>query len=156
MDGLNYVIVRRNIFLGVLIIGSKVFEEIFVKLRQPGILGNVIAGLVLGPSVLAIVKPTIEIELFISLGIFFLFFLVGIEEIDFAGLISSLRRRIFYTAAIGFLIPFLLIFYFSLNFNLNTFSSLALAAVIGLSSLGVVAKSLSDIGRLRPNRFRNL
>ncbi len=141
--------VEGILFLGLLIIGGKVFEEIFVKLKQPGLLGNVLAGLVLGPSVLGLVKPSVEIELFTSLGIFFLFFLVGVEEIDLAGLISSFRRRIFYTAAVSFLFPFFLSFYFFQSIGLNDLSGLALAGVIGLSSLGVVAKSLSDMGRLR-------
>ncbi len=141
--------VESILFLGLLIIGGKVFEEIFVKLRQPGLLGNVLAGLLLGPSGFALIKASAEIELFTSLGIFFLFFLVGIEEIDLAGLLSSLRRRIFYTAAIAFLVPFALALYFLLFIGLSWLSALALAGVIGLSSLGVTAKSLSDLRQLR-------
>ena len=137
------------LFLGLLIIGGKVFEELFVKVKLPGLLGNVLAGLILGPSFLSIVKPTTEIELFTSLGIFFLFFLVGVEEIDLAGLLSSLRRRVFYTATVSFLVPFLLSFHMSQSIGMNNVSSLALAGVIGLSSLGVVAKTLSDLGHLR-------
>ncbi len=141
--------VEGILFLGLLIIGGKVFEEVFVKLRLPGLLGNVLAGIVLGPSGLSLVKPSLEISLFTSLGIFFLFFLVGVEEIDVAGLISSFRRRIFYSAAVSFLFPFFLSLYFLNGIGLNGFSGLALSGVIGLSSLGVVAKSLSDLGRLR-------
>ncbi|MFC1755645.1 cation:proton antiporter [Thermoproteota archaeon] len=141
--------VEGILFLGLLIVGGKIFEEIFVKLRLPGLLGNVIAGLILGPSFLDIVKPSNEIELFTSLGIFFLFFLVGIEEIDLVGFISSLRKRVFYTATISYLVPFALTFYFSQSIGLNEISGLALSGVIGLSSLGVVAKTLSDMGRLR-------
>ena len=141
--------VEGMLFLGLLIIGGKVFEELFVKIKLPGLLGNVLAGLILGPSFLSIVKPTTEIELFTSLGIFFLFFLVGVEEIDLAGLLSSLRRRVFYTAAVSFLVPFLLTFIMVQGIGLNNVSSLALAGVIGLSSLGVVAKTLSDLGHLR-------
>jgi Kef-type K+ transport system membrane component KefB len=137
------------LFLGLLIIGGKVFEEIFVKLKQPGLLGNVLAGLVLGPSGFALVKPTVEIELFTSLGIFFLFFLVGIEEIDLGGLISSLRRRIFYTAAVAFFVPFTLAFFLLQYMDLGWLPALALSGVIGLSSLGVTAKTLSDLGQLR-------
>ncbi|MDP7658129.1 MAG: cation:proton antiporter [Nitrososphaerales archaeon] len=141
--------VEGILFLGLLIIGGKVFEELFVKVKLPGLLGNVLSGLILGPSFLSIVKPTTEIELFTSLGIFFLFFLVGVEEIDLAGLLSSLRRRVFYTATVSFLVPFLLSFHMSQSIGMNNVSSLALAGVIGLSSLGVVAKTLSDLGHLR-------
>ncbi|MBI2936654.1 MAG: cation:proton antiporter [Thaumarchaeota archaeon] len=137
------------LFLGLLIIGGKVFEEIFVKLRQPGLLGNVLAGLLLGPSGFALIKPSREIEFFTSLGIFFLFLLVGIEEIDLGGLLSSLRRRLFYTAAVAFLVPFSLAFYFLTSIELTWPSALALAGVIGLSSLGVTARALSDMKQLR-------
>jgi Kef-type K+ transport system membrane component KefB len=141
--------VEGLLFLGLLIICGKVFEEIFVKLRQPGLLGNVLAGIILGPSVLKWVEPSDEITLFTSLGIFFLFFLVGIEEIDLAGLISSLRKRIFYTASISFIIPFFLSLSYFLTIDISGWSAVALSGVIGISSLGVVAKSLSDIGRIR-------
>lgn len=137
------------LFLGLLIVGGKIFEEIFVKLKLPGLLGNVIAGLILGPSFLDVVKPSNEIELFTSIGIFFLFFLVGIEEIDLAGFLSSLRRRVFYTATISYLVPFTLTFYLSQIIGLNEISGLALSGVMGLSSLGVVAKTLSDMRRLK-------
>ena len=114
--------VEGILFLGLLIIGGKVFEELFVKVKLPGLLGNVLSGLILGPSFLSIVKPTTEIELFTSLGIFFLFFLVGVEEIDLAGLLSSLRRRVFYTATVSFLVPFLLSFYMSQSIGINNIS----------------------------------
>jgi len=64
-------------------------------------------------------------------------------------LLSSLRRRVFYTATVSFLVPFLLSFYMSQSIGINNISSLALAGVIGLSSLGVVAKTLSDLDHLK-------
>ncbi len=53
-----------------------------VKIKQPPLLGNVLAGIIIGPAVLSWVEPIAEIELFISIGIFFLFFLIGLEKVD--------------------------------------------------------------------------
>lgn len=113
-------------------------------------MGYVIAGIVLGPAVLSWVQPADEITLFIQIGIFFLFFLIGLEEIDIRSIFSVLRKRLFLGAIAGFVVPFGLaipvLFYFT---NLEPIPLLALASVLGISSLGVVAKILMDYGKLK-------
>lgn len=76
--------------LALLILLAKVLEEVATRLRQPPLLGDVLAGLLLGPLVFRVVEPGREIELFITVGIFFFFFLVGLEEIDLAGFPATL------------------------------------------------------------------
>jgi len=73
--------------MGILIISAKLIGEIMHRINQPTILGNVLAGIIVGPALFAIVQPIEEIELFVSIGVFFLFFLIGLEEIT--GLISK-------------------------------------------------------------------
>lgn len=75
--------------LALLILLAKVLEEVATRLRQPPLLGDVLAGLLLGPLVFRVVEPGREIELFITIGIFFFFFLVGLEEIDLAGFLAA-------------------------------------------------------------------
>lgn len=137
------------LFLAVLVLAAKLCGEAFHRINQPTIIGNVIAGIIIGPAFLAIVDPIDEIDLFISIGIFFLFFLIGLEEIDLPGLFKVLRRRIFAGSAIGFLIPFIAAMAFSLTIDIDFVKSLAIAGVIGASSLGVAAKILTDLGKLR-------
>ena len=74
------------LYIGVLLLAAKLFGEIMHRINQPTILGNVLAGIIVGPALFALVQPIEEIELFISIGVFFLFFLIGLEEIDLAGL----------------------------------------------------------------------
>jgi Kef-type K+ transport system membrane component KefB len=95
------------------------------------------------------VTPIDEIDLFISIGVFFLFFIIGLEEIDLPGLFRVLRKRIFAASAIGFLVPFVVAGVFGLSLDMNFAKSFAIASVIGASSLGVTAKILTDIGKLR-------
>lgn len=137
------------LYLGVLILSAKVFEEIMIRIKQPPIIGNVIAGIIVGPALFSIVKPVDEIEVFISIGIFFLFFLIGLEEIDLPGLLAIFRKRLFAGAVVGFLIPFVVALTFSWQLDMGLIKSLAIASVIGASSLGVTAKILVDLGKLK-------
>lgn len=138
------------LYISLLIIFAKLFEEIAVRLKQPPIVGYIVAGIVLGPAVLSWVHPADDITLFIQIGIFFLFFLIGLEEIDIRSIFSVLRKRLFLGAIVGFVVPFGLaipvLFYFT---NLAPIPMLAVASVLGISSLGVVAKILMDYGKLR-------
>lgn len=138
------------LYISLLVVFAKLFEEVAVRLRQPPVVGYIIAGIVLGPAMLAWISPTDEITLFIELGIFFLFFLIGLEEIDIPSIFSVLRKRMFIGAAIGFAIPFGLgvaaLHYLT---DLEAIPLLAIASVLGVSSLGVVAKILVDYGKLK-------
>jgi len=137
------------LFLAVLIISAKLLGEAVHRLKQPSIIGNILAGIIVGPAFLAIVHPIDEIELFISIGVFFLFFLIGLEELDLPNLFRILRRRIFLGAGTAFLIPFVVAALFGIAVDLDFIQSFAIASVIGASSLGVTAKILTDLGKLR-------
>lgn len=137
------------LFLSVLVISAKLFGELMHRINQPTIIGYVLAGIVIGPAMLAIVHPIDEIDLFISIGVFFLFFLIGLEEIDLPGLFRVLRGRLFAGSAVAFLIPFAIAGIFGISLDMEFVKAFAIASVIGASSLGVTAKILTDMGKLR-------
>ncbi|QUC63906.1 cation:proton antiporter [Nitrosopumilus sp. K4] len=137
------------LYIGVLILSAKLFGELLHRIKQPTILGNVIAGIIVGPALFALVEPIDEIELFISIGVFFLFFLIGLEEIDVPGLFRVLRKRIFAGAAVAFLVPFSAASALGIATDMEFVNAFAIASVIGASSLGVTAKILTDLGKLR-------
>ncbi len=137
------------LYIGVLLLAAKLFGEIMHRINQPTILGNVLGGIIVGPALFALVQPIEEIELFISIGVFFLFFLIGLEEIDLAGLFRVIRGRIFAGSAAAFLIPFIVAGIFGMALDMDFIKSFAIASVIAASSLGVTAKVLSDLGKLK-------
>lgn len=138
------------LYLAVLVLAAKIGGELLRRINQPTIIGNVLAGIVVGPALLFLVEPIDEIGVFISIGVFFLFFLIGLEEIDLPALFRVLRGKIFAGAAVGFLIPFGVAGTFGIfAMEMEFVKSLAIASVIGASSLGVTAKILTDIGKLR-------
>lgn len=139
--------------LGLLIIVAKVAEGLAGRLGQTSLIAYLLTGIVLGP-VFGVIDTDAEffrkLHLFFSVGVIFLFFLIGVDEIDISGFLVTLRGRFLASAAIGFLIPFGLSFPVArYMIDVPVATSIAIAGLISLSSLGVVAKILSDKGRLR-------
>ena len=148
-------IIEAFLPLGLLIVVAKLVEGMLGRFGLSSILAYTITGVVLGP-VLGIVKPTPEIQLFLGLGIFVLFFLIGLDEIDLAGFVATIRGRYFVAAVVSVIISLLaalvvtsdllgLEFALGLGFT----EALALAGILSLSSLGLVAKVLADGGHLK-------
>lgn len=137
------------LYIAVLIISAKLLGELMHRIKQPTIIGNVLAGIIVGPALFFLVQPIDAIELFISIGVFFLFFLIGLEEIDLPGLVRVMRGRIFAGSLVGFFIPFFVASLFGLSLDMNFIQAFAIGSVIGASSLGVTAKVLTDLGKLR-------
>jgi Kef-type K+ transport system membrane component KefB len=65
--------------LFVVLLAAKIGDELFKRLRQPALIGEITAGAVIGPSVLGFVEPTETLEVFAELGVVFLLFWVGLE-----------------------------------------------------------------------------
>ena len=141
--------------LGLLIVVAKLVEGFLGRFGLSSIIAYTATGLLLGP-VLGIVQPSPEIQLFLGLGIFVLFFLVGLDEIDIQGFVATIRGRYFVAAVLSVIISLAaamlvtsdlagLPFALGLHFT----EALALAGILSLSSLGLVAKVLADSGHLK-------
>src|SRR5439155_19186259 len=58
---------------------AKLLSEIFERLGQPGIVGEILAGVLIGPHVLAWMTPNDVLRILSDLGVMFLLFRVGLE-----------------------------------------------------------------------------
>jgi Kef-type K+ transport system membrane component KefB len=142
--------------------------EIFRRVRQPTVIGEILAGIFLGPSVLGVLAPAAFLALFPGpqtqllgslawLGSVFLLLVAGLE-IDLAILVKQ-RRVVALTSLIGIAIPFscgfLLGFYLPDSYLINPAQrllfSLFLATALSISAIPIIAKILMDLGLLRTN-----
>jgi len=112
------------------------------KLKQPLVVGYILAGIIVGPSALKLLTATSEAELFSKIGIVFLLFIVGlhlnpkvIKEVGKVSLATGLGQVIF-TSAIGFVI--------ALALGLDRTSALYVAIALTFSSTIIILKLLSD------------
>jgi len=58
-----------------MLITAVVLGEVFKKLKQPAMVGHLLAGVILGPTLLNIVQPSDSFLIVVDLAIFFLMFL---------------------------------------------------------------------------------
>ena len=145
--------------LGALIIAAKLAEGVFRRLRLNAIVAYAAAGILLGPvlnlSGFWWVEASHHIDLILTLGVFIFFFLIGIDEVDISSFMSSLRGHYFLTAVISVILSLgvsLLVttnLVVDLGLELAFTDALALAGVLSMTSVGIVAKVLSDDGQLR-------
>ena len=140
--------------LGLLIIVAKLAEGVCRRFRLNSIVAYTVTGVILGP-VLGLVHLDHELHLILTIGIFVFFFLIGLDEIDISSFVASLRGRYFIAAILSALISLLAAFLvtsdlvYDFRLGLGFGDALALAGVLSLTSLGIVAKVLSDDGRLK-------
>ena len=134
--------------LFLILISARIFAELFSYLRLPPVLGEVFAGIVLGPSFLGLVEVNEVIKILAEIGIILLLFEVGLET-DF----EKLKRQGFnsFIVAIGgaltpFLAGFLLSYYL---FNLPLIVSLFIGGTLTATSIGITIRVLKDLGKER-------
>ena len=140
--------------IGLMIAIAKLVEGVLGRFHISAIVGYIATGVLLGP-VLGIVEATTELQAFLGIGGFLFFFLIGLDEIDIKGFMATIRGRFFVAATIsvvGSLLVSMIVtsdIFYDFGLGLQFTDALALAGILSLSSLGVVAKELSDEGRLR-------
>ncbi len=87
-----------------LLVLSRALGEIAGRFGQPAMIGEIAAGVLLGPSVLGYVHFTPEIRAIADIGVLLLAFLVGME-MDMDALWASCRGRGAWVSAAGFVVP---------------------------------------------------
>lgn len=132
----------------ILLLTAKLLGELAERFGQPSMIGEVIAGVILGPSILNIIPGAGEIKVIAELGVFMLIVLAGME-IEVEEIRNSIRGRNIWIALLGFIVPMLsgigigLIFHFS-----NTFT-IFLGLCIAITALPVSIRILMDLGKLK-------
>ena len=140
--------------IGLLILATKLAEAVFKRFHVNSIVAYTVVGILLGP-VTGIVEPTSEMQILLGIGIFLLFFLIGLDELDFPSLAATFHGRFIVAAAISVLVPMLAVMavtsdvVYDFGLGLDFTESICLAGILSLTSLGLVAKVLVDEGHLR-------
>ncbi|MFA5860200.1 MAG: cation:proton antiporter [Candidatus Thermoplasmatota archaeon] len=120
---------------------------VFYRLRQPVVLGYLLAGLVVGPNTLGLVHDLVTIRDLADLGIIFLMFAVGLE-FDLKKL-----RKVGATAAIAAALEvsvMLAVGYFVGQWmGWDPMQSIFLGAIVSISSTSIIVKILTDMGKLK-------
>ena len=134
------------LYLLVILLTARVFAEIASRLKSPPVIGEILAGVLLGPSLLGWIEPIDVIRLLAEIGIILLLFEVGLET-DIKQLVRT-GRKAAVVALPGFFLP--LIFGFSLGFwvfELPLLVSLFVGGTMTATSIGITVRVLADLKR---------
>jgi len=132
--------------IAAILVTARVFAEIAARLNSPRVIGELCAGIVLGPSLLGWITPNEPIKLLAEIGIILLLFEVGLET-DLGRLVQAGQRALV-LAIVGFVVPFLLGFgicYYT--FEQPMLVSLFIGGTLTATSIGVTVRILTDLGR---------
>jgi Kef-type K+ transport system membrane component KefB len=171
---MNYELIKVLFYLVVILTAAKIGAEIFERMKQPAVLGELFAGVILGNLILLnhgwnFLEPmrvpaiadhaAINIGMLAQLGIILLLFEVGLE--------SSVKdmRRIgalsFFVATVGVIASFILGYFVSTflvrevpkqildmspNFNIH-YIHMFIGAALCATSVGITARVFHDIGK---------
>jgi Kef-type K+ transport system membrane component KefB len=148
-------LIRGIITVSILIIAAKLFSGVFRGLKLPPVLGELFAGILLGPyalggGIIIFGEPLVVIneyvEGFAEIGAILLLLAAGIElgleSLRASGMIAAL------IATGGGILPFLLAYYFYLTTGSSEAVALIAGAAFVATSIAISKRVLSDMGLL--------
>jgi Kef-type K+ transport system membrane component KefB len=138
-------------FLGLLVIvllTAKALGAIAQRFGQPAVLGELVAGALLGSSVLGVIDPKQEaFHLMAEVGVVILLFEIGLET-DLHRLLQ-LGGPAAVVAVVGVVLPFAMGYAVCYMLNLGHLVSVVAGASLTATSVGITARVLNDLGRLQ-------
>ncbi|MBK5294641.1 MAG: cation:proton antiporter [Acidobacteriia bacterium] len=126
---------------------AKILDELFERFHQPGIVGQILAGVVIGPSVLGWMAPNDFLAALAELGVMFLLFRVGLEvnasDLIKVGPIAA------WVAVLGVAVPFVLGWGILRLWGEPQIESIFVGAAMVATSIGITAQVLAAKGLLQ-------
>ena len=139
--------------LAIIIASAKLFGMIARKLHAPQVVGEIIAGLIIGPSVLNIVSGSDFLSTMAEIGVVLLMFEAGLEtdlkKLAESGPVATL------IACFGVAVPmaggtFLYMAYYGVGFHDPLFShAILIGCILTATSVGITVESLKEMGYLQ-------
>jgi len=131
----------------ILLVTAKIFGEVFERFKQPSMIGEIIAGIILGPSLLGLIHRTEDIKVISELGIFLLVIIAGLE-INIDDILKSLKGRNIIISIMAFFIPIfggIAVGYF---FEQDIMTTVFIGLCVAITALPVSIRILMDLGKI--------
>ena len=131
----------------ILLVSAVILGEVFKRLKLPAMVGHLLAGVIVGPTLLNLVHTDESFLVFIDLAVFFLMFLAGLElhpeEIKKAG------KKAMILSLLAFSIPFLGTFGIMHVLDQPLVTSLFVSLTLAITAVPVSAVVLMEFGLLK-------
>ncbi len=155
------IVLKATVTICILVFSAKVLGEIFSWRKIPSVLGELSAGILLGPyafGALIVVNgaPIIElneiVRAFGEIGGILILFVAGLEMTftDF----RKIGAASFIVGTVGVVVPFIMGYGISLLLGFNTIASLVIAAALVATSISITALVLQELNQIRKAEAR--
>lgn len=131
----------------ILLVTARFFGEIFERFKQPAMIGEIIAGMILGPTLLGIIHRGEEIRVISELGIFLLVIIAGLE-INIDDILKSLKGKNIIISILAFFVPVLSGLGVGLLFEQDLMASVFIGLCVAITALPVSIRILMDLGKI--------
>jgi Kef-type K+ transport system membrane component KefB len=150
------LVLRAIVTICILVFSAKLLGELFTKIKIPSVLGELVAGIILGPFALGSLitingTPIIEINeivrAFGEIGGILILFVAGLEMTftDF----RRVGKSGFTIGTLGVVVPFAMGYGFSALMGLDTAASLVIAAALVATSISITSLVLQELHKCR-------
>ena len=131
----------------VLIVVARLLGQIFQRFSQPAIVGEMLAGILLGPSVLNLIQANTALASISELAIFLVVLSAGLE-MNFKDILNALRGRGVVIAVLGFIIPLTGGILVGTAFQLDVMRTVFLGLCVSITALPVTVRILQSFNLL--------
>lgn len=132
--------------LFIMLAAAKLMAEVFERLKQPAVVGEIIAGVLIGPSLLGWVAPSEIINVLAEFGVIFLLFNVGLETKPQA--IFQVGKKALMVGVLGVILPFVAGYFIAVAWGGSFVESMFIGAAMVATSVGITARVLGSMGLL--------
>ncbi|MGX1900132.1 cation:proton antiporter [Thermolongibacillus altinsuensis] len=133
--------------LAAILFAAKVAGDISVRLGQPAVLGKLLIGIVLGPSVLGIVDNTDILKEISQIGVILLMFIAGLEtDIDE---FKRSGKAATYVGVLGIAMPMLLGYLAGISIGLSPMQAMFLGLLLSATSVSISVQALKEMDQLK-------
>ena len=133
--------------LSVILLATLIGGQFSARLKLPAVVGELLAGIIIGPAVLNLVQPTGIIKVFSDIGVIFLMFLAGLDS-DLKTLKRLLRPSVL-VAGFGMIVPIIIAYFTGILFAFSQVESLFLGLTFSATSVSISVAVLQEMGRLQ-------
>ncbi len=132
--------------LSILLVAAIAGGLLIKRFGYPVALGELLVGIILGPSIFNLISDQATVSVFAELGAIILLFYIGLETE-----MVDLRKQLLPSLSVGVLgaiVPLVLCYYTALSFGISSNEALFLGVVFTATSIGITIRLLKDMGKL--------
>ncbi len=155
------VFIHIIISLSILLFSAKIFAEIFQRIKQPVVLGELLAGIIVGPYALGGLplfdgQPLVVLDETVKhigeLAAIVILFIAGLEITPREFLRGGAAS--FTIGALGVIVPFAVGFIVLSMYGLDSFEVLLIATALTATSIAISIQVLTELGKMQSKEAR--